>query len=31
MAEENKKLNKEKPGFSHETIETNNFLMIVLI
>jgi cytochrome c oxidase cbb3-type subunit 2 len=31
MAKENKKLNKEKPGFSHETIEKNNFLMIVLI
>ena len=27
----NKKLNKEKSGFSHETIETNSFLMIILI
>ena len=26
MSQENK-----TPGFSHETIETNNFLMIVLI
>ena len=31
MAKENKKLNKENPGFSHETIETNSFLMIILI
>lgn len=31
MAKENKKLNKEKSGFSHETIETNSFLMIILI
>jgi len=31
MAKENKKLNKENSGFSHETIETNSFLMIILI
>jgi cytochrome c oxidase cbb3-type subunit 2 len=31
MAKENKKLDKENPGFSHETIETNSFLMIILI
>ena len=31
MAKENKKLDKESSGFSHETIETNNFLMIILI
>jgi cytochrome c oxidase cbb3-type subunit 2 len=31
MAKETKKLNKEKVGFSHETIETNSFLMIILI
>jgi cytochrome c oxidase cbb3-type subunit II len=31
MAKENKKLDKENSGFSHETIETNNFLMIILI
>jgi cytochrome c oxidase cbb3-type subunit 2 len=31
MAKENKKINKENSGFSHETIETNSFLMIILI
>jgi cytochrome c oxidase cbb3-type subunit 2 len=31
MAKENKKLDKENSGFSHETIETNSFLMIILI
>ena len=31
MVKENKQLNKEKSGFSHETIETNSFLMIILI
>ena len=31
MAKETKKLNKKKVGFSHETIETNSFLMIILI
>ena len=31
MAKENKKLDKENLGFSHETIETNSFLMIILI
>jgi cytochrome c oxidase cbb3-type subunit 2 len=31
MAKENKKLSKENSGFSHETIETNSFLMIILI
>lgn len=31
MAKENKKLNKENSGFSHETIETNSFLMVILI
>jgi len=31
MAKENKKMNKENSGFSHETIETNSFLMIILI
>ena len=31
MAKENKKINKENSGFSHETIETNSILMIILI
>jgi cytochrome c oxidase cbb3-type subunit 2 len=31
MAKENKKLDKKNSGFSHETIETNSFLMIILI
>ena len=31
MAKENKKLDKENSGFRHETIETNSFLMIILI
>ena len=31
MVKEKKQLNKEKSGFSHETIETNSFLMIILI
>lgn len=31
MAKENKKIDKENSGFSHETIETNSFLMIILI
>jgi len=31
MAKENKRINKENSGFSHETIETNSFLMIILI
>jgi cytochrome c oxidase cbb3-type subunit 2 len=31
MAKENKKVDKENSGFSHETIETNSFLMIILI
>ncbi len=31
MAKENKKIGKENSKFSHETIETNSFLMIILI
>ena len=31
MAKENKKIDKENSKFSHETIETNSFLMIILI
>ncbi len=31
MAKENKKLDKENSRFSHETIETNSFLMVILI